>query len=128
MRPRFLEQGTLIVMKNFIQSGHHIDINAPAGGLFSGAGVIVGSLFGVAASAAVEGALVSVTTTGVFDLPKLGAAVFAVGDPVSWDQANGQCVAPGAGFFPIGAAIGAAGADAGAVKVRLDGIATKAAA
>lgn len=114
-------------MKNFIQSGHHIDITAPAGGVSSGDGVIVGSLFGIATTDAAEGETVLLTTTGVFDLPKLASAVIAAGDRVAWDVTAGQVNLPGTGRFPIGIAIAAAGNGVAVVRVRLDGVATAAA-
>lgn len=114
-------------MKNFIQAGHHIDITAPSGGTTSGAGLVVGSLFGVASITAAEGEAAVMTTTGVFELPKLSTAVFAAGGKVSWDATNSRCDAPGTGKYPIGVAIAAAGNGTTTAKVRLDGIATAAA-
>lgn len=115
-------------MKTFIQSGHHIDVTAPAGGVSSGDGVVVGSLFGIANTDAVEGETVVLTTTGVFDLPKLASAVIAAGDRVAWDATAGQVNLPGTGRYSIGIAIAAAGNGVAAVRVRLDGVATTTAA
>lgn len=42
-------------MKTFIQNGDVITVTAPTGGVASGDGVIVGSLFGIAAFTAAEG-------------------------------------------------------------------------
>lgn len=115
-------------MRNFIQAGHNIDITAPTGGISSGDGVLIGSLFGVAQHDAAEGEAGVMTTTGVFEMPKLSTAVIAAGGKVSWDDSNARCDAPGTGKYPIGVAIEAAGNGAATVKVRLDGIATAAAA
>ena len=114
-------------MQNFIQSGHHIDVTAPTGGVTSGQGVVIGALFGVANDDANAGETVVITTTGVFTLPKLSTAVIGAGGKVSWDATNHRVVAPGTGFYPIGAALEAAGNGTATVKVRLDGIATAAA-
>lgn len=114
-------------MKNFIQKGDSITMPAPAGGVTSGSGVIVGTLFGVAASTAVEGELVSLATVGVYELTKPISTTFTSGGAVSFDIATRQCVAPGSGKHPIGAAIEAAGNGSTTVKVRLDGVSTTAA-
>lgn len=114
-------------MKTFIQNGASITVAAPAGGVTSGGGVIVGALFGVAATTAAEGEALTIATVGVYELPKLGTAVIAAGGLVSWDATNHRCDAPGAGRYPIGAAIEAAGNGVGTVKVRLDGVSTVAA-
>jgi predicted RecA/RadA family phage recombinase len=114
-------------MKNYIQEGRMITVAAPAGGVASGDGVLVGALFGVAAKTAAEGETVTIATEGVFDLPKLASAVIAAGDRVSWDDTAKQVNLPGTGRYPIGIAIEAAGNGATAVRVRLDGVATAAA-
>ncbi|ACI98699.1 DUF2190 family protein [Rhodospirillum centenum] len=114
-------------MKTFVQSGDLVEVTAPAGGVASGAGVLVGALFGVAAETAPAGAAVVLATRGVFDLPKATAAVFTAGGPVSWDAVNARCAAPGTGLYPVGVAVTPAGNGAGTVRVRLDGVATAAA-
>ena len=65
-------------MKTFIQNGDVITVTAPAGGVASGDGVIVGSLFGIAAFTAAEGEAVEIATRGVYILPKEPTAVIAV--------------------------------------------------
>jgi predicted RecA/RadA family phage recombinase len=115
-------------MKNYIQEGRLITLAAPSGGVTSGDGVVIGALFGVASKTAAAGEKVTIATTGVFDLPKLASAVIAAGDPVAWDDAAKQVNIPGTGRYPIGTAIEAAGNGATIVRVRLDGVATAAAA
>ncbi len=114
-------------MKNFIQNGDMISVTALAGGVASGQGIVVGSLFGVAAKAAAEGESVEIATVGVYDLPKAPATVIAQGARVAWDDTAKQVVLPGAGMYPIGVAVLAAGNGTTAVRVRLDGVATAAA-
>jgi predicted RecA/RadA family phage recombinase len=114
-------------MKNFIQNGHMITVLAPAGGVVSGQGVIVGGLFGIAATTAPEAANVEIATTGVYDLSKAPATVLALGDRVAWDDAAKVIAPPAAGLYPVGIAITAAGNGAFTVRVRLDGVATEAA-
>ncbi len=113
-------------MKNFIQTGDNITVTAPAT-VASGDGVIVGNLFGVAVTDAASGAPVTLATKGVFSLPKQLSATFASGGVVSWSVPDGVCVAPGAGFYPVGVATAAAGNGVSVVNVRLDGVSTAAA-
>ena len=113
-------------MKTFIQDGNIITVTA-ATNIASGDGVLVGSIFGVAAADAVAGDEVEIATNGVYELPKLSAAVFAQGDPVSWNDGTGKVVVPATGMAPIGVATEAVGNGTATIKVRLDGIATVAA-
>ena len=113
-------------MKNFIQTGHMITVPAPTDGVTSGQGMIVGGLFGIAATTASEGDNVEIATTGVYDLPKAPASVFALGDRVAWDDTVKVIAPPAAGLYPVGIAITAAGNGAVTVRVRLDGVATEA--
>lgn len=113
-------------MKNYLQNGHIVRVTAPAGGLASGDALIVGSIFGIAAYSSAEGDPVELSTTGVYQLPKVGAAVLTVGARVSWDDSAKQMNAPGTGRFPVGVAVEAAGNGVTTVAVRLDGVATTA--
>jgi predicted RecA/RadA family phage recombinase len=69
--------------KNFKQPGDTIDIPAPSD-VSSGAGVLVGKLFGVAAFSAKQGELVALDRKGVFDLPKVSAQAWVIGDVIYW--------------------------------------------
>ena len=64
-------------MKNFVQEGDTLTLTAPYD-VASGAGMLVGSIFGVANAAAVSGATVEASTEGVFDLAKVSTEVWAV--------------------------------------------------
>ncbi len=114
-------------MQNYIQNGHVITVTTPAGGITSGEGLIVGSIFGVAAYTAAEGDPLELATTGVYQLPKATAAVLAVGARVAWDNTAKNINVLGAGRFPVGIATEAAGNGITSVAVRLDGVATVAA-
>jgi predicted RecA/RadA family phage recombinase len=102
-------------------------LGAPAGGVTSGQGVLVGNLFGVAATTAADGDNVEIATVGVYEPPKLVSAVIAAGARVAWDDTAKQVVLPGTGMAPIGIATLAAGNGAATARVRLDGVATAAA-
>jgi len=114
-------------MKNYIQNGDMITVIAPVGGVNSGQGILVGSLFGIVAATAAEGEAVEIATTGVFDLPKDAATVIEPGDRVAWDNTAKEIALPSVGLYPVGLAVTAAGNGATTVRVRLDGVATVAA-
>lgn len=84
-------------MKTFIQNGNVITVTAPTGGVASGDGVIIGSLFGVAAFTAAEDQAVEIATCGVYVLPKNLTAVIAQGARVAWtpQRSGSTCRAPG---------------------------------
>jgi predicted RecA/RadA family phage recombinase len=111
-------------MKNAVQDGRVITVPAPAGGAESGSCLIVGNLFGVAAYTVAEGQPLELVTKGVFLLPKVSSAVFAIGDRVAWDAATNMIDVPASGRMPIGIATEAAGDGIGTLSVRLDGVAT----
>ncbi|GAA0599163.1 DUF2190 family protein [Caenispirillum bisanense] len=115
-------------MKNFVQPGNTLSVIAPTGGVTSGAGVLIGNLFGIAAASATEGTSVSLTTVGVFDLPKLGTDTIDQGQRVYWDAANAHITEASTGNYPVGIASEAAGNGTTSVRVRLDGISTAPAA
>lgn len=108
-------------MKTFVQSGFIVPVPAPAGGAVSGKGVLIGSLFGVAATSADEGLTVEIATQGVFDLNKASADAFTLGAPVYWDATAKTCTADDEGNTRIGAALAAAAGGTTIVRVRLNG-------
>jgi predicted RecA/RadA family phage recombinase len=87
----------------------------------------VARVFNAASGAEIAPLKKDVATEGVFDLPKLASAVIAAGDAVAWDDTAKRVNAPATGRYPIGIAIEAAGNRVAIVRVRLDGIATRAA-
>jgi len=115
-------------MKTFIQNGDVIAVTAPAGGVASGDGVIVGALFGIAAFTAAEGEPAEIATRGVYVLPKEPTAVIAAGAQVAWDASAKQINLPGTGLYPVGIATEAASNGITTIRVRLDGVTTEAAA
>ena len=115
-------------MRTFTQNGDVIAVAAPSGGVGSGDALVVGSLFGIATRDAAEGDTVGIATMGVYDIAKEATAVIDVGDRVAWDDTAKEIALPGAGLYPVGVAAVAAGNGVTTVTVRLDGIATVAAA
>lgn len=107
-------------MKNYVQAGVNITVAAPAA-VSSGDGVLVNSLFGIAATDAAQGEDVELVTLGVFTMGKVSTDVFAVGTPAYWDDSAGLVTTDDdTGSNPlIGHAVTAAGNPSGSVNVRL---------
>ena len=72
-------------MKNYVQPGNAITLTAPYA-VSSGEGLLVGSIFGVAAGTAALGETVEAALTGVYDLKKVASQAWAAGDKVYWDN------------------------------------------
>lgn len=109
-------------MKNFRRSGNSNPMPAPAGGVLSGDGVLVGSLFGVAATDAAESETVEVACVGVFELRKTSAQAWTVGAKVYWDSTNKVATTTASGNSLIGVAVEAAANPSATGLVRLNGV------
>ncbi len=72
-------------MKNYVQPGNTITLTAPYA-VTSGDGLLVGSIFGVAAGTAALGDPVETAVVGVYDLKKVASQAWAVGDKIYWDN------------------------------------------
>jgi predicted RecA/RadA family phage recombinase len=108
--------------KNFIQPGRVLSIAAPTGGVTTGVGVLIGSLFGVALQTAAAGVSVDLHTEGIWSLAKTSAQAWAIGDKIYWDNVNKRCDnALAAGFRFIGYATAAAANPSAVGTVRLAG-------
>jgi len=79
-------------MKNIVQRSDVITVAAPTGGISSGDAVLIGALFGGAATDAVVGTEVEIAIVGVFDLPK-ATETLAPGDAPYWDTTNSNMTA-----------------------------------
>ena len=107
-------------MKNFVQKGENLTVPAPAD-VISGQGVLVGSIFGIAAETVLSGADVDLVTVGVFEMPKVSALAIAIGDKVYWDSAAKLVNKTASGNTYIGVATSAAANPSATVNVRLNG-------
>jgi predicted RecA/RadA family phage recombinase len=107
-------------MRNFIQRGDVITVPAPAN-VLSGAGVLVGSLFGVAGHDALSGANVDLHVTGVFSLPKVGSQAWVVGALIYWNGTACTNVAASNKLIGVAAAAVGSGANETIGLVRLNG-------
>lgn len=72
-------------MKNYVQPGKTITLTAPYA-VASGDGLLVGSIFGIAAGAAALGEPVETAVEGVYDLKKVASQAWAAGDKIYWDN------------------------------------------
>ena len=108
--------------RTFVQPGNTLTLAAPAK-VASGDGVVVNSIFGIAAFDAESGADVEVHTIGVHELKKTAGAGIDQGAKVYFDVSAGECVgSPGTGNALIGTCTETAGSAATKVRVRLDGV------
>lgn len=109
-------------MKNFIQPGSTISLVAPYD-VTSGAGLLVGSIFGVASGDALTGVDVEAVTVGVFDLTKTASQAWTVGEKIYWDDTNKEVTNVLTGNTLIGVAVLAVGGGATETigRVRLNG-------
>jgi predicted RecA/RadA family phage recombinase len=109
-------------MKNYVQPGNTITLTAPYA-VTSGDGLLVGSIFGVAAGTAALGEAVETAVEGVYDLKKVASQAWAVGDRIYWDNTARQTTKVTTSNTLIGAATEAVAGGAGDVvgRVRLNG-------
>ena len=106
-------------MRNFVQIGNTISIPAvtvavPAGGVY-----LAGALIGISHNSAEIGDPVDLALVGVYELPKVGADVVALGGAVYWNATAKLVTTTASGNTKLGVAIEAAGSGIGTVKVRL---------
>jgi len=108
-------------MKNFVQPGDTLTLTAPYD-VASGAGMLVGLIFAVAAFTALSGAQVEGVTKGVFDLTALSTDTATVGAAIYWDNTNKRCTTSSSGNTKIGVATAVKANGAATVRVRLNGV------
>lgn len=107
-------------MKNYVQPGDRVTLAAPYD-VTSGAGCLVGTLFGVASCTVLSGADVVLETEGVFDLAKTSAQAWTVGAAIYWDDTNKVCTTTASGNTLIGKALAVAANPSATGRVRLNG-------
>ena len=112
---------------NYRKSGRYVTVTAGAA-ITSGAGVLLGTLFGVAQTTVANGEEVEISTTGEFDLNKTSAQAWTAGDAIFWDPTPGEATtATTAGNVFIGVATLDAANPSTIGRVRLNGSAPAAA-
>lgn len=73
---------------NYVQEGDVLTLTAPTGGVVSGTGYLIGTLFVVALVTAAEGVAFAASVEGVWILPKTSAQAWTEGQKVFWDNSN----------------------------------------
>lgn len=107
-------------MKDFVKPGEVITVLAPYD-VVSGAGVLVGSLFGAALGDALSGVSVELQTTGVIMFDKTSAQAWTVGVRIYWDDTNKVCTTTATSNKLIGVATAVAADPSSYGEVRLNG-------
>lgn len=97
---------------NYVQPGKVITWTNAGTAVSSGDVVVIGKILGVALEDIANGASGEVAIDGVFDVPKVSAAVIAQGENLTWDAS--------AGAFDDNAAIAATGDVTGAPAVAFE--------
>lgn len=106
-----------------VQDGHILTLTAPSGGVTTGVGYLIGSLFVVALITAAEAAEFTGDTEGVYTLPKTSAQAWTEGQKIYWDNSNARCDSDGTVGMLIGVAAAVAANPSSAGVVRLNGVA-----
>jgi len=108
-------------MKNFVQPGNTLTLTAPYA-VASGDGLLVGSLFGVAAGTAALGETIETALVGVFDLKKVASQAWSAGDKIYWDNTAKETTKTATANTLIGVAVEAVAGGAGDTigRVRLN--------
>ncbi|MGG5819637.1 DUF2190 family protein [Falsiroseomonas sp. HW251] len=92
-------------MRNFIQPGDSLAVAVPyAGGVTAGQGVLVGAIFGVAATDGAQNATIECQTKGVFDITKEPALAITAGARVFWDNTNRRLTTTATSNYQVGIA------------------------
>ena len=86
-------------MLNYLQPGNIVEVTAPAGGVVSGAPVVINQMIGIAATTEDAAASVNIQITGVFTVTKKSAEAWAEGSPIYWDAANEYFTITEGGLF-----------------------------
>lgn len=105
-------------MKNYVQPGVTVTVTAPED-VTSGRGLLVGALFGIAATTAASGAEVEIVTEGVFTHAKTSAQAWTQGAKVYWDNTNKVFTTAASGNTLVGVAAAAAANPSATGTVRL---------
>lgn len=111
--------------KNFIQPGNTITLTnedvTDAVALASGDGYLSGSIFGVAQTDVAVGDAGEFDLVGVWELAKVSAEAWTVGEKIYWVAADGNATTTAGANKLIGVAVEAADNPSATGKVRLSG-------
>lgn len=104
---------------NFVQPGQVLTLTAPAGGVTSGSGYLIGSMFVVALHDAGAGTPFEGQLTGVWSLPKTSAQAWTEGAAIYWDGSKATTAEGSGSNTLIGHAAAAAANPSATGLVRL---------
>lgn len=111
-------------MKNYVQPGDTVTLTVAdvtdAVAIDAGEGYLVGTLFGVAQHDVAVGASGEFATTGVFDLAKVSAQAWTVGQAIYWDASARNCTTSSSSNTLIGKAVAVAANPSSTGRVRLN--------
>lgn len=107
-------------MKTKVQDGDVLTLAAPYA-VASGAGALIGAIFGVSQTTLANGATGAFLVEGVFTLAKTSAQAWTVGAKIYWDDTNKVCTTTASGNTLIGVATVAAANPSSTGVVRLNG-------
>jgi predicted RecA/RadA family phage recombinase len=107
-------------MKNFVQPGGTLTFAAPYD-VIAGAGFKVGSIVAIATAAALNTVTVEGVVAGVFDVAKVSAQAWAVGERVYWDDTARLFTTTASANTLVGAAVAVAANPSATGRVRLNG-------
>lgn len=102
-----------------VQDGDILEFTAPSGGVTTGVGVLIGSLFVVPIVSAAQTLPFNGCTEGVFTLPKTSAQAWTEGQRIYWDDSNHRCDSSAAvgQFIGVATAVAANPSSTGTVKL-----------
>lgn len=109
-------------MKNFIQPGDVVTLTAPTGGVVSGSGYLIGTMFVVAAGNAAQATPFEGKTTGVFNLTKATGVNWVQGAALYWDNTAKAITNSASGNKMIGTAMNARVNADTTCEIRLNGV------
>lgn len=105
---------------NYVQEGDVINLTAPVGGVVTGTGYLIGTLFVVALVTAAAGESFAASVEGVFILPKTSAQAWTEGQKVFWDNTNHRADSDATVGQLIGVAVAVAANPTATGAVRLN--------
>lgn len=108
-------------MKNFVHPGNTITLPAPYD-VASGAGLLVGLIFGIATNGALSGADVETSLEGVYDVTTLSTDTPAVGAALYWDNTNKRLTTTSSGNTKVGVAVKAKLTGEATARIRLNAV------
>lgn len=108
-------------MNNYVKNGDIVFITAAPYAAASGAGMLMGSMFGVATTAITSGGTGNIQVTGVVSIAKLSAEAWTQGALVYWDNTAKNATIVSTSNKLIGVANAAAANPSAVGELRLNG-------